>query len=130
MPNHNPVVIKSFDDDAVYAERYGMKPDSSVEQNPLSALEAIPHSPATDDELNSYARGIVEKLMLYPTPNCVASLLARVRQDNAELLTQARRIEALERRNEELETALLGAITELGEIRELLKPTETEPHDS
>ena len=45
----------------------------------LEALEAIPHSPADDSEIESYARGMVEGLARSATPNVIGSLLAHIR---------------------------------------------------
>lgn len=48
----------------------------------LKGLEAIPHSPAKDSELENYARGVVAGIMKSATPNVVGSLLARIRSMN------------------------------------------------
>lgn len=56
-------------------------------------LPRVPHSPADDDEIESYARGVVIGLMDRATPNVVGSLLSRIRRD-------AQMVVALERINE------------------------------
>lgn len=60
----------------------------------IPALASIRHPVADDDEIESYARGVISGTMKTATPNAVGSLLARIRQllkvedDRAQLKTQ------------------------------------------
>lgn len=74
------------------------QPSSSVaELSPRPALATflprVEHTPADDDEIESYARGVVTGTMQQATPNVVGSLLSRIRRD-------AQMVAALERINE------------------------------
>lgn len=48
-------------------------------------LEQIPHHPADDASIESYAMGVMTDMMKSATPNTVASLLSRIREQEAEI---------------------------------------------
>jgi hypothetical protein len=50
------------------------------DESPLPALASIRHPVADDDEIESYARGVISGRMTQATPNVVGSLLARIRK--------------------------------------------------
>lgn len=51
-----------------------------IKETEGSCLNQIPHSPADDDEIEGYARGLLRGTLKSATPNVVASLLTRIRE--------------------------------------------------
>lgn len=52
----------------------------ATSRSPHPALASIRHPVADDDEIESYARGVISGTMKTASPNVVGSLLARIRQ--------------------------------------------------